>query len=52
MLVLNTIYLDLIVKKEKCTYTFEKSFSYFKPFGVWSMTRPLVPQIEELKTLV
>ena len=35
MLVLDIIYLDWIVKKEKSTGTFETSFSCFESFGVW-----------------
>ena len=38
MLVLDMLYLDWIVKKEKTTDTFEMSFSCFGPFEVWGMT--------------
>ena len=34
MLVLDMIYLNRIIKKEKSTSDFEMSFSYFGPFGV------------------
>ena len=38
MLVLDMLYLDWIVKKEKIASTFEMSFSCFGPFEVWGMT--------------
>ena len=38
MLVLDMIYLDCIVKKQKSTGTFEMFFSYFGPFGVRGVT--------------
>ena len=37
MLVLDMIYLNWIVKKEKSTSAFEMSSSCFGPFGVWGV---------------